>query len=247
MNCPFCGGLVEDENCLKCGSLEGFTAETAYTITKKPTKMIAVSEAWTTAYSKTGCGSSRTKGNGDNVLNPNMTSATEKKALDEDTTDMFESSCFGIELRTVDVTVGSSTYYISQQMEPDDLAPLFSDVWTGSQVWRCSVISSQFINTLFDTRMIRDANMEVKSEKNSSKTTAASSSNIAPPLTKPPHDRADGSSVSSIRCIELGSGCGLLAIHAARLGMARVVATDQTAMVRLANHNIHVRFTSFCM
>ena len=54
-----------------------------------------------------------------------------------------------------------------------------------------------------------------------------------------------GADVSKLRCIELGSGCGLLPIHAARLGMACVVATDQPAMVRLARHNIKVNHGIF--
>ena len=76
---------------------------------------------------------------------------------------------------------------LSQQMEPQDLAPLFEDEWTGSQIWPCS----ERLASLIETRV------------------AAGAMDLA------------GRDV-----IELGSGCGLVALTACVLG-ARVAATDQ--------------------
>ena len=57
----------------------------------------------------------------------------------------FGSTVVDARARSVEVSVLGTTLTISQQLEPDDLAPLFSDAWTGSCLWNCSVVLSEFI------------------------------------------------------------------------------------------------------
>lgn len=59
--------------------------------------------------------------------------------------DDFSSTVVDARARSIDVSVLGTTLTISQQLEPDDLAPLFSDAWTGSCLWNCSVVLSEFI------------------------------------------------------------------------------------------------------
>ena len=236
MPCPFCGGPVEDENCVKCGSLEGFTDADTSDVERKPSKMIAMSEEWTercvmTEHGAVGTDRSADSSQPQSVGVPGGAQTAEE--IDDEDVELFESSCVDNSLRVVGINVNGHVYQISQEMEPDDLAPIFSDVWTGSQVWRCSIVSSVFMSDLYAGR---------RSVKGPIDQSGAGANNTS---AKSPHRGIDGvdlAAISKLRCIELGSGCGLLPIHAARLGMSCVVATDQTAMVRLANHNIQVGY-----
>jgi hypothetical protein len=242
MPCPFCGGPVEDENCRKCGSLEGFTSADTDSVVQKPASMIAMSEQWTDRYSMgdsdqlASVKGSRQGGDtdGGEVGTGGAAAAGGNNVADDDA-DVFEDSCVDNSLRVVDVELDGHTYAISQEMEPDDLAPIFSDVWTGSQVWRCSVVSCKFMSDFFASRVgvVKPPHQNPcgGSGAHGDSSTSSSSGDDVDQL----------SSLAKLRCIELGSGCGLLPIHAARLGVGCAVATDQTPMVRLARFNIAVR------
>jgi hypothetical protein len=257
MACPFCGGPVEDENCRTCGSLEGFTAAEVRSVTVKPSKMVAMSTDWTDQYAPVQSGTVHSGGGGGG--GGEVTAASDGDCEDDEPdlsdTDIFEFSCVDNALRVVHVRVHDHTYAISQEMEPDDLAPLFTDVWTGSQVWRCSVVSSIFLSQLFACQPTgaEEDDDGLSAEEGPAVPTAiaAGPTMSSAARTTTAEVAADGAAVatvvdkdqvSGLRCIELGSGCGLLAVHAARIGMVQVVATDQPAMVRLAQHNIEVRF-----
>ena len=268
MECPFCKGPVEDENCDNCGSLEGFTADDTRSVEQKPSKMIQMSSDWTDSYATQGTvfGAARDAGaeTAANTAQPAFGAQETDDVDDDDQKEIFESSCVDNALKIVDINVNGHIYHISQVMEPDDLAPIFSDVWTGSQVWRCSVVSSQFMSDFYSGKVslrpwtsgeskeacsvpqaaspstIENINGEVKGNRSATSGSSAEKSRD----TKVAVDGVDAEVLSKLRCIELGSGCGLLAIHAARLGMGQVVATDQTAMVRLARHNIKARSSS---
>ena len=66
---------------------------------------------------------------------------------DSDSDDEFEFGTTVVDAgaTSLKVNVLGQSFTLSQQLEPKDLAPLFSDEWTGSQVWSCSVVLSTFI------------------------------------------------------------------------------------------------------
>ena len=49
---------------------------------------------------------------------------------------MSVKSCYDVQMLYANYQVLGRDYKISQEMRPMDLAPLFDDVWTGSQVGR---------------------------------------------------------------------------------------------------------------
>jgi hypothetical protein len=244
MACPFCGGPVEDENCTTCGSLEGFTSADTDSVVQKPANMIAMSEQWTERYSMGESDQLASAKGVDQGRHGGGAAGEEGDEVADDDADVFEDSCIDNSLRVVNVELDGHTYAVSQEMEPDDLAPIFSDVWTGSQVWRCSVVSCKFMSDFFAGRVGAlqpprrhpcsgggaDAAGGIAGSSSCSSSSSSSGNDV---------DRL--SALSKLRCIELGSGCGLLPIHAARLGVGSAVATDQTPMVRLARFNIAVR------
>eukprot|EP00746_Dinoflagellata_sp_MGD_P000836 gnl/MRDRNA2_/MRDRNA2_101543_c0_seq1.p1 gnl/MRDRNA2_/MRDRNA2_101543_c0~~gnl/MRDRNA2_/MRDRNA2_101543_c0_seq1.p1 ORF type:complete len:235 (+),score=35.92 gnl/MRDRNA2_/MRDRNA2_101543_c0_seq1:210-914(+) len=91
-------------------------------------------------------------------------------------------------------------YCLSQQMGPEKISPLFSDEWTGSQVWDCSLHLAEFIESSLQKGCL---------------------------------------DLQGRRVVELGSGCGLCAIVAASHG-AYTVATDQSSIVGLIQHNANI-------
>ena len=65
--------------------------------------------------------------------------------LDSDDEFEFGTTVVDAGATSLKVNVLGQSFTLSQQLEPKDLAPLFSDEWTGSQVWSCSVVLSTFI------------------------------------------------------------------------------------------------------
>ena len=108
-------------------------------------------------------------------------------------------------------TVGGRTWAVSEQLTPDALTPLFDDEWTGSIVWRCSL---ELAVLLPDLLVARRPPLDL---------TAAAAAPGAPPPKR-------------LRAVELGSGCGLVAMHACALGYT-TLATDQGSMVPLIARN----------
>lgn len=107
--------------------------------------------------------------------------------------------------------VDDRTWSISTQLTSDALSPLFADEWTGSIVWRCSLELAKMLPELLVA--------------------------ARPPLPAP--SSAAGASPpprQRLRAVELGSGCGLVALRACELGYA-TLATDQGSMVPLIARN----------
>ena len=104
--------------------------------------------------------------------------------------------------------VGGRTWTVSEQLTPDALTPLFDDEWTGSIVWRCSLELAALLPDLIVARR---------------PPLAACAAPGAPPPKR-------------LRAVELGSGCGLVAMHACALGYT-TLATDQGSMVPLIARN----------
>ena len=70
---------------------------------------------------------------------------------DEDDDEIFGSTCVDALAKTLSVRILDKTFTLSQQLEPEDLAPLFSDAWTGSQIWQCSVKLSEYLGRLVES------------------------------------------------------------------------------------------------
>jgi len=246
MQCPFCKGPVVDENCEKCGSLEGFTSADFQSILRTPAKMITGSHSFSQRfevprYEKPRIAAETTSQPAEISLGPSIFSDATNSANEDDDREVFENSCVDISERVVKVTIGPELYHISQEMEPDDLAPLFSDVWTGSQIWRCSIVACNFMSHVVLSQhgsSPRKNDLDGRQSDADSPFAHSSIASFAPSINL--------DKLSELKCIELGSGCGLLPIHCARLGFACSVATDQTAMVRLAQHNILVSGIVVC-
>lgn len=63
-----------------------------------------------------------------------------------DDEDIFEASALDCHAASVEVEdICGQTLTLSQQMRPQDLAPLFTEEWTGSQVWVASVELSHYL------------------------------------------------------------------------------------------------------
>jgi hypothetical protein len=43
----------------------------------------------------------------------------------------------------MEITIGEKVYVISETLEAEELAPIFSDTWTGSRVWEASCFLSR--------------------------------------------------------------------------------------------------------
>eukprot|EP00940_MAST-03C_sp_MAST-3C-sp2_P001327 g1327.t1 len=70
-------------------------------------------------------------------------------AVTNDADEEFGTTLVDARAISVRVRVRDTDFVLSQQLKPDDLAPLFSDAWTGSQVWNCSIELSEYLGKIF--------------------------------------------------------------------------------------------------